>query len=632
MFDFVRNNKRVLQFVLLLLILPSFVLVGVSQSGGAGADGVAEVAGKQITQQDWEEAQRKRLERDRAELGERFDPKALESAEAKQGVLDGLVLERALAAEIDRSKVVVTEDMLKRFYDQNFIGADGKFSLDRYRQEALFSNMTTKGLDADYRRRLSVQQVAYAIQGTAFAPRSITTRVSDLLSQEREVQEMMFPLASYADKVNVTDAMIKAFYDKNDTLFQQPEQTRIEYVVFSPAVVEKQVSVSEEEVAKFYAANEKSFTVAEQRFPRHILINAGEGVSAADKAAAKTRAQAILAEVKAAPASFAEIAKAKSEDTASAELGGELGVATADNLDPALLAAAAKLKEGEVSLVETIYGFHIMSLSKIVPGKLKSLDEAKVEIAAELKKQKMAKKYSEMAEQFSDMVYEQSDSLKPVADKLGLTIETASNVGRTPSPALGDAPVNNAKFLAAIFSAEVLKNKRNTEAVEVAPSTLAAGRVVEYKPASKVALADVAPVIRQRVAAEEALRLAKVAGDAKLAAIKASDDVTGFDAPKMVSRMAQPTVHPMVVEAVLKADVTKLPAFVGVSVPGMGYGVYRIGKVGQPAQADPARRTAEAQQIGSIVAQQEFYSYLESLKTKHKARVLVKAASTSDAK
>eukprot|EP01036_Dinobryon_divergens_P040637 gene40637-53742_t len=97
----------------------------------------------------------------RAELGPRFDPKALDSAEAKQAVLDNVVLERALAAEIDRSKVVITPAMLKQFYDLNFIGADGKFSLDRYRQEALFNNMTTKGLDADYARRLSVQQVAY---------------------------------------------------------------------------------------------------------------------------------------------------------------------------------------------------------------------------------------------------------------------------------------------------------------------------------------------------------------------------------------------------------------------------------------------------------------------------------------
>ena len=632
MFDFVRNNKRVLQFVLILLILPSFVLVGVTQSG-AGADGVAEVDGRQITQQDWDEAQRQKLDNDRATLRERFDPKALETPAAKQAVLDNLILERALAAELERSHVVVTPETLNKFYSQNFVGADGKFSLERYRGEAVSRNLTTKGLDADFSRRLAISQVADAVQGTAFAPRTVSARISDMLSQEREVQELMFPVASYAAGVNVTDAMIKAFYDKNGTLFQQPEQVKVEYVVLNGAAVEKQITITDDEVAKSYAASPKSFTVPEQRYSRHILINAPTGVSAADKAAAKARADAILAEVQKNPAGFADIAKAKSEDPSSAQLGGDLGLAAKDSFAaPALEQAVMKLKEGEISgVIASEFGYHIATVSKLVPAALKSLDEARAEITAELKKQKMSKKYAEMAEQFNDLVYEQADSLKPVADKLGLTVETAGNVARTPSPALADSPVNNAKLLAALFSPEVLKNKRNTEAVEIAPGTLAAGRVVEYKPASKVPLAEVAPVIRQRVAIEEAVRLAKAAGDARLAAVKASGDATGFDAPKMVSRMQQPVLHPLAAEAVLKADISKLPAYVGVTVPGVGYGVYRINKAGQPAQPDPARRTAEAQQVGALLAQQEFYTYLESLKTKHKARVL-KPLAANDAK
>ncbi len=165
----------------------------------------------------------------------------------------------------------------------------------------------------------------------------------------------------------------------------------------------------------------------------------------------------------------------------------------------------------------------------------------------------------------------------------------------------------------------------------MAPSTLVAGRVVQYTPAAKRPMAEVDADIRKRVAAEEAIRLAKAAGEAKLAAAKASGDATGFDIAKMVSRSAPPGIHPLAAEAVLKADVTKLPAYVGVTVPGMGYGVYRIGKVGQPAQAEPARRAALAEQINSVLSQDEFYNYLEALKKKHKAKFTAPVAK-ADAK
>jgi peptidyl-prolyl cis-trans isomerase D len=73
---------------------------------------------------------------------------------------------------------------------------------------------------------------------------------------------------------------------------------------------------------------------------------------------------------------------------------------------------------------------------------------------------------------------------------------------------------------------------------------------------------------------------------------------------------------------VFKADATKLPAYVGVDVPGMGYGIYRIGKVQQPAEQDEARRKSEAEQINGIVAQQEMHDYIELLKQKAKVKIL----------
>jgi peptidyl-prolyl cis-trans isomerase D len=151
--------------------------------------------------------------------------------------------------------------------------------------------------------------------------------------------------------------------------------------------------------------------------------------------------------------------------------------------------------------------------------------------------------------------------------------------------------------------------------------------VVEFKPATKRPLAEVEAVIRQRVTQEEATRLARQAGEAKLAAVKASGEATGFGEAKTLSRtMQQPPINPTAAVAVLKADVSKLPAYVGVELPGQGYGVYRIGKVALPAQPDQARRKQEAEQIDRAVGGAELYGYVEALKHKAKAKVNVKAA------
>lgn len=631
MFDFVRTHKKWMQVLLAALIVPSFVFVGVASyggGGGAGANEVANVGGLKITQQEWEEAQRQQLDNARAQMGERFDPKMFESAEAKQKVLDSLVNQRAVDLEIAKSHMTIGDAALQKQIGEiaMFKKPDGSFDMEQYKAVLAAQGMSPRMFDSRMRRDLTLQQINNAIQSTAFVPRSVAGRVSDIGDQEREVQELLFPIADFLPQVKVTDEMVKAFYDKNATLFQVPEQVKVEYVVFDPAVVESQVSVNDADAQKFYDANKDKFKTPEQRHVSHILINAKKDASAADKAAAKAKAEAVLAEVRKAPANFAEIAKTQSQDTSSAEMGGDLGVATKDGfISPEVDATAFKLKQGEISdLVQSDFGFHIVTVPKLTPEAVKSFDEAKADIVAELKKSQMSKKYSELAEVFSNTVYEQSDSLKPVADKLGLKVQTVDNLARNPSPALGTAPVNNAKFLKAIFSDDALKNKRNTEAVEVAPSTLVAGRVIEYKPATKRPLAEVDAVIRQRVTMEEALKLAKKAGEAKIAAAKASNDAAGFSEPKVVTRSKQPEIQLAAAGEVLKADVTKLPAYVGVDVPGVGYGVYRINKVSQPAQLDVARRNSERQQISAVIAQQEMFSYVEALKTKAKAKVTTK--------
>jgi len=633
MFDFVRNNKRVMQGALLLLIVPSFVLVGLEsyQDRGNANEGVATVAGQKVTQQEWDDAQRRQIDRARQMMGAQFDQKLFETPEAKQAVLNNLVAERALNAEINRNHMTVSDQSLLNTLLEipGFRKADGTLDGEAYKAFAASQGMTRPMFEQRLARDLAAQQLSSAIQGTAFAPRSVASRLSNINDQEREVQELVFPITNFLPQVKVTDDMVKAYYDKNAALFQIPEQVKAEYVVFDQSVVESQVQVSDAEVTEYYNKNLKSYITPEQRTASHILITVPRDAKPADQAAAKAKAEAALAEVRKNPASFAAVAKAQSQDPGSAQAGGDLGVVEKGLFVKPVEDAIYALKEGEIgNLVQSEFGWHVIKVTSVKPASQKPLEAAKDEIVADLKKQKMSKKYSELAETFSNTVYEQSDSLKPVVDKLGLKVQTVDNLTRKPNPALGDSPVNNEKFLTALFGVDAVKNKRNTEAVEVAPSVLVSGRVLEFRPATKRPLAEVEAQIRQRVTIEEAARLARAAGEQKLAAVKASGDAAGFGEAKIVSRTKEPPFNPTGAIAALKADVSKLPAYVGVELPGQGYAVYRIGKVSQPAQPDQARREQEAQQIAGIVGQQEMVNYIEALKVKAKAKVNAKAAET----
>ena len=624
MFEFIRTHQRLMQIFLAIIIVPSFVLVGVSGYRGFGEDAgtIAKIDGKPLTQQEFDNAVRNQLDVYRQRLGAQFDQKMVDTPEFKQNVLEQLIAQRAIAAEVVHSNLTVTDSQLQKAIMEMF-GGPANFNMDTYKQMLAAQGLRPQDNDARMRRDMTLQQLAGAIEGTGFAPRTVSQHLSDIVAQEREVQELQLPIADFVPQVKVTDQMVKDYYEKNSKFFEVPEHAKIEYVVFNNDVVMNQVSVSDAEIADYYEKNKPQFTTGEVRRASHILVTVKKGASAAEQVAAKAKAQAILDEVRKNPADFAKIAKAKSEDPGSAGQGGDLGVIEKGVLVAPVENAINKLKQGEISdLVQSEFGYHILTLTELKPAVVKPLDAVKSDIADMLKKQKAAKKYSELAETFSNTVYEQADSLKPVADKLGLKIETADNVTRTPSPMAAAAPYNNAKFLAALFSNDSISTKRNTEAVETAPNTLVAGRLVEFKPAAKRPLAEVDAQIRQRVTMEEAAKLATKAGEEKLAALKKSGDATGFGPAKLVSRNKADGINGLALQAVMKADVSKLPAYVGVDVPGAGYGLYRIDKVQQPEKKDEEARKQEAEQIGSIVAQQELVDYIEMLKQKAKVKIL----------
>jgi len=628
MFEFIRTHQRLMQFILLLFIFPSFAFFGLESYSrfSDGDNAVAKVAGQSITQQDWDAALRQQMDRFRQMFGERFNPATFDTPQVKQEILDNLINQRALAAEATRAKLSVSDQALQQAILEipGLVGADGSFDGARYKELLAMQGMTPMMYEAQLRHDLALQQLNSSIQATAFAPKSLAARVSDLNDQERVAQQLLVKAADFAAQVKVSDDMLKAYYDKHGQQFVVPEHAKIEYVVLDGKALAAQTPVSDDDIKSYYEQNQQHYGTEEQRRASHILITVGKDASAKDKEAAKAKAEALLAEVRKDPAAFARVAKENSQDPGSAEQGGDLGFFGRQAMVKPFEDAVFKMKEGEISdLVSTDFGYHIIKLTGIKPAAVKPLAEVKDEIAAEIRKQLAAKKFSEMAELFGNTVYEQGDSLQPVADKLKLTLQSASDVTREPNPALAPTvPYNDPKFLKALFTDDVIRAKHNTEVVEVAPNTLIAGRIVEHQPAAKRPFDEVQEQVRKQVVQEESARLAQENGKSRLAALQAKDDAAGFGAAKTVARGKDEGFGQQALAMVMKTDVQKLPAYAGVELASGDYAIFRISKVMQPAKPDQARRQGEQQQLANALAQEEMSAYLDVLKQKAKVQIL----------
>ena len=630
MLEFIRTHQRLMQFILLLIIFPSFAFLGIESylRMSDKEPPVAKVAGQNITQREWDAAQARQIERFKQVFGEQFNQNMFDSPEARQGVLENLLAQRAMSSHVVENNLTVSNDTLRNTIAEipGLKNPDGQFDKQRYQQLLAAQGLTPEKFEAGLRHDLAVQQINAVVQGTAFSPKSVVARVSSLNQQAREVQELVLTLQSFRSQVKITDAMAEEYYKQHPAQFELPEIVKAEVVVFNPDVVEARIVVSDADIKAYYDQNLARYKTDEQRRASHILIAAGKDAPAADKAAAKAKAEKILAQLRKSPNDFAKLAKENSQDPGSAERGGDLDFFGKGMMVKPFEEAAYSLKEGEISdVVQSDFGFHIIRLTALKAATTRPLSEVKANITDEIRRQQVGKKYSEMAEIFTNMVYEQPDSLKPVAEKLGLKIETISGLTRKPTTAYPKtAAYNQPKFLSAIFSDEATKNKRNTEAIEVGPRFLIAGHVVDYKPVTHSPLAQVRQQVEESIMLLETEKLALKTGEAKLAELR-NGGTAEFSAAKAISRNNNSSTPPPAVYAIMKADANKLPAFVGVNLGGMGYRIFRINKiVEQPA--DEASAKSEEQQVNEFLAAQEMAAYLGVIKKRANAEILKPAA------
>ena len=389
MFEFIRTHQRLMQFALLLFIFPSFAFVGIQSYAHFGdADNTVAKVGKQsITKQEWEAAHQEQMAQLQQRFGAQFDSRIFDTPEARQRVLENLIAQRALGVEAVRDHLSISDQALQQsiLAIPGLTAADGKFDVERYKALLAVQGMTPAMYESRLRQDMALQQINGAIQSTAFAPKTVASSLSDLNDQERQIQEMPFKNDASIPQVKITDAMLKAYYDKNISQFEVPEQVKADYVVLSSEALASQITVSDADIKSFYDQNAKRYGVEEQRRASHILVAVKKDASAAEVAAAKAKAEKLLAQVRAAPADFARLAKANSDDPGSGERGGDLDLFGRGMMVKPFEDAVMTMKPGEVAgPIQTQFGWHLVKLNETRAAATPTLDDLREELAGQI--------------------------------------------------------------------------------------------------------------------------------------------------------------------------------------------------------------------------------------------------------
>ena len=628
MFDFVYKNKRLVQFILALLVLP-FAFVGVdSYVRNAGGDkDVATVGGQGISPQDFENALRSQQQQMQRALGKNFDPAMFENPEVRQQVLDGVVNQRLLQVTAQNMKLTTPDAQVSKvILDIPDFQDGGKFSLAKYDEVLKLNGLNRASYEQRLRGDLAQQPLQDVLGRTNFASAAQAGLYQKLTEQAREIQVATIDPIAFLAQAKVDDAQVKAEYEKSPDSYRAPEQVKIEYLQLNQAALQSTVGATADEIKGEYDKRLKEFSAPEERRASHILLSFDKDdkgqPKAASKDAAKVEADAIMKLVAGAtPEKFAELAKQKSKDPGSAVQGGDLGFFGRGQMVKPFEEAVFAMKPGEVrGPVESDFGYHIIRLTETKPERTRPLDEVRAQIEGEIKQQKAGKLFGESAEKFQNRVYEQSDSFARIAEELKLEAKRTDWLTRSQVQALA---AGNQKFAQTVFSSASIAAKKNSEAVDLGNNSLISARVLEHKPSAVRPLDDVKAQITQQLQRRLAAELAVKAGAEKLAAAKSGNDagLTFSPVQKLLRQTPVPNVNQALSKIVFAADVSKSATVVGGTNDAGGYTIAKVLKVVESEAATPDKLKSLSQRLAGQGGGDLTSSYLAALKEHIKVEV-----------
>ena len=349
-----------------------------------------------------------------------------------------------LALEADRMGLRVSDeehaDLLKKLVPTAFTG-DTFIGMDRYTAEvqARFQ-MSVPEFETEVKNALLQQKFQQLVTDGVTAS---DDEVREEFRRENEKIKLDYVVIKPEDlqsKVEVSDADLAAYFDKNKAQYVVPERRTVDYAVLSLAQLRQRTPVTEDDEKVYYQSHIDQYKLEDRAHVAHILFKT-VGMTDAEAAEVKKKAEDVLNKAKHG-GNFADLAKQYSEDTTK-DKGGDLGWIVRGQTVPEFEAAAFSLPKGSISdLVKTQYGFHIIQVIDRETARTQTLDEVKASIVNQLQQEKAEQLGETVSTQIADEIRRGGRvPIEDLAKKFNMTTGEAKLVeANQPLPELGNAP------------------------------------------------------------------------------------------------------------------------------------------------------------------------------------------------
>lgn len=507
MLQYIRNNVQgVMAKIIVAIIVVPFAIFGVESLIHSGGEvPAATVNGEKIGQAELQRAVRQQQQRLLAAMGENVDPSLLDESRLQQPALEGLITQQLLTQQAEKLGLGISDagvDQVLTSLPQ--FQQDGKFSSERYLAVLRESGFATADFKQRARADLVVDQLYTGLALSEFVTPTELQRVVALSRQQRSFDYVVVPVSKSLDTIAVSDQDVEAYYNAHTDAFLRPERVKLEYVELRTADFIK--PVDEAAIVAEYEREKAQGAGGVERHAAHILIEVNDQ---RDEIAAQQLAEQVAAEL-AGGADFSDLVAQYSDDFGSKQSGGDLGVSRGETFPEPFEQALAKLTPGEVSApVRTEAGFHLIKLLDQRVEKVATLEERREEIARRLAEQAAQPELVKAVEQLRDLVFN-ADGLQQPAREMKLEIRRTDWLERNNS----DPLFSNPRLSGAMFSSEVLKDRNNSDAIELTPDHFVVLRVAEHAEAAPRPLAEVKAEVTTLLQRERAVAQARAQADA----------------------------------------------------------------------------------------------------------------------
>jgi len=443
----------------------------------------------------------------------------LQSVNLRQMALDQLIEQELLKREADRLGLSVSDsDLAKAIASQPAFQVGGRFNVEQYEQAVRrYYDAEPAVFESQMRDQLLAATLMHMVSNAVELSTDEVRHEFNRFGEKLTLTYIKFPYANFTNGINPTDQQVARFYQDNRDAFREPDRAKIIFVRYDPAALAGNLAPTPEDIQQNYERNLKLFTHPEQVHARHILIEVPGDASAQQRAAAKSKAEDLLQKLRAG-ADFAKFAKEYSDDPANRERGGDLGFFARGEMVKPFEDAAFRLKPGQLDIVQSQFGYHIIRVDEVKPAHVDTLQEAQPRIVAELKKKVGADTARQDIDQDLAAALE-GRPLGELAKKRGLVAV------ETPLFQLNE-PIKGAEDYPQLGTTVFQMHMGDLRAITSGPVPYLA-KLVDRQPAHIPPLDQIKPAVRQaivRVTAEDK------AHQAALATLKQIKSASDFDA------------------------------------------------------------------------------------------------------